>query len=161
MKKVLDGFAKLIEIICVVIMVIMVVVIFLATLGRYSGLFAIPWSEECARYCMVVLVYLGLMIASRNGGHFVVEVMPMIFSKKPAILNAINIVVALCVDAFGVFMAYQGYRVAAKLLSQGKQSPMMNLPLGVVYMVIPVGVVLMAIFFTIHTFENLKKKEAE
>ena len=63
-------------------MCIMVVVVFLATAGRYTGLFSIPWSEECSRYCMMAIVYLGLMLASRNGSHFVVEVVPLIFPKK-------------------------------------------------------------------------------
>lgn len=67
MKKILDGFAKVVEVACVIIMCIMVVVVFLATAGRYTGLFSIPWSEECSRYCMMAIVYLGLMLASRNG----------------------------------------------------------------------------------------------
>ena len=34
MKKILDGFAKIVEVVCVIIMCIMVVVVFLATTGR-------------------------------------------------------------------------------------------------------------------------------
>ena len=81
MKKVLDGFAKIVEILCVVIMCLMVVVVFLATLGRYTGLFSIAWSDEFARYAMIAIVYFGLMLASRTGGHFVVEIIPLVCPK--------------------------------------------------------------------------------
>ena len=33
---------------------------------------------------------------------------------------------------------------------------MLEIPLGIMYLLIPVGIVLMAIFYTIHTFEGLK-----
>lgn len=95
MKKVLDGFAKIVEVLCVIIMCLMVSVVFLATFGRYTGMYAIPWSEEFARYCMISIVYMGLMLASRNGSHFVVEIVPMIFPKP--VVKAVSVVVALMV----------------------------------------------------------------
>lgn len=159
MKKILDGFSKVVEAICVVIMVLMIVVVFLATVGRYTKLFGIAWSDEFARYSMVAIVYLGLMLASRNGGHFVVEVVPMIFPK--AVVKVISIVVALLVDAFAVFLIRYGWQVSSRMLTQGKLSPMMSWPLGVMYLLIPIGVALMAIFYTIHTIEGLAAKDEE
>lgn len=35
---------------------------------------------------------------------------------------------------------------------------MLKLPTGMVYMLIPIGVALMAVYYTVHTFENLKDK---
>lgn len=157
MKKFLDGSAKLVEAICVIIMVLMVVIVFLATVGRYSKLYAIDWSDEFARYSMVAIVYLGLMLASRNGSHFVVEVVPMIFPK--AVVKVISIIVTVLVDAFAVFLIRYGWMVSSRMLNQGKLSPMMGLPLGAVYLLIPIGVALMAIFYTIHTLENLVAKD--
>ena len=55
MKKVLDGFSKVVEVLLVIMMVAMMAVVFLATVGRYSQLYTIAWSEEFARYCMLVL----------------------------------------------------------------------------------------------------------
>ena len=157
MKKILDGFAKVVEVACVIIMCIMVVVVFLATAGRYTGLFSIPWSEECSRYCMMAIVYLGLMLASRNGSHFVVEVVPLIFPKK--VVKGFSVVVAILVDAFAVFLIRYGWMVSSRMLAQGQKSPMLGLPTGMVYLLIPIGVALMAIYYTIHTIENLKHKE--
>ena len=89
MKKVLDGFSKVVEVLLVIMMVAMMAVVFLATVGRYSQLYTIAWSEEFARYCMVGIVYLGLMLASRTDSHFVVEIIPLIFAKNRRLLRSL------------------------------------------------------------------------
>lgn len=161
MKKIVDNFAKIVEAVLACIMVVMVVVVFLATVGRYSHLFAIPWSEECSRYCMEAIVYLGLMLASLNEGHFTVDLIPLIFAKKPGVIKAFSVVSTVLVDGFAVLLARYGWQVCAKMLAQGKLSPMMKLPLGAVYLLIPVGVVLMAVFYTYRTYVKLTEKEAD
>lgn len=162
MKKILDGFSRVVEVLLVVLMTCMMIVVFLATVGRYTHLFSIAWSEEFARYCMIGIVYLGLMLASRTDAHFVVEILPLIFAKKPAVLKVIDWINAVIVDAFGIFLFYEGYMVSAKMLKQGKVSPMMKLPLGAVYMIVPIGVLLMAVFYTIRTAEKtFEKPEGE
>ena len=108
---------------------------------------------------MIVIVYMGLMLASRTGGHFIVEVVPMIFPKP--VVKVISVVVALLVDAFAVFLVRYGWMVSSRMLTQGKLSPMMGLPLGAVYLLIPIGIALMAIFYTIHTVEGLIRKDKE
>lgn len=57
MKKVLDGFSKVVEVLLVIMMVAMMAVVFLATVGRYSQLYTIAWSEGVrkilyGRYCI-------------------------------------------------------------------------------------------------------------
>lgn len=158
MKKILSNFARIIEGVLVAIMAVMVLVVFLATVGRYTHLYSIAWSEECSRYCMIAIVYLGLMLASMSDGHFVVDVLPLIFRKKPSVIKAASVVSAILVDAFAVFLAYYGWTVSSKMLNLGKQSPMLGLPLGLVYLLIPVGVVLMAFFYTIRTYEKITDK---
>jgi C4-dicarboxylate transporter DctQ subunit len=155
--KVLDGFKKIIEAIVVVIFIAMVIVIFLATFGRYTGVFSIPWSEEFARYCMVTMVYIGSMLAAARGAHFCVELVPMLFPKK--VVNVIYCINILAVCLFSLFIAKQGWGISSKMLSQGKLSPMLELPLGAVYMVIPIGLVLMAIYYTVFYVGKMKEKE--
>lgn len=161
MKKILDGFSRIVEVLLVILMVCMMLVVFFATVGRYTHLFSIAWSEEFARYCMIGIVYLGLMLASRTDSHFVVELLPLILAKKPAVLKVVSWINAIIVDAFGIFLFYEGYLVSAKMLKQGKVSPMMSLPLGAVYMVVPIGILLMAIFYTINVVEKSMQKPEE
>ena len=161
MKKVLDGFSKVVEVLLVIMMVAMMAVVFLATVGRYSQLYTIAWSEEFARYCMVGIVYLGLMLASRTDSHFVVEIIPLIFAKKPKIVKIFGLINAIIVDAFAIFLGSQGWKVCTKMLVQGKQSPMMRIPLGAVYMIIPVGIILMAVFYTISAVSKFRDNTEE
>lgn len=161
MHKAVNGFAKFVEVVLVVLMALMVMVVFLATVGRYTQAFSIPWSEEFARYCMVAIVYLGLMLASLTKQHFVVELVPLIFKNKPAVIKACNIIVTILLDAFAIFMAKYGWLVVSKMLNQGKLSPMLNLPLGMIYLLVPTGIVLMAIFYTYRMYLDLTAEGKE
>ncbi len=155
--KVLDLFKKFMEHVIVVITIAMVLVIFMATVGRYTGIFSIPWSEEFARYCMIAMTYLGAMIAASRGSHFMVEVVGMIFPKGiQNIITGIDIVV---VDLFSLFLLRQGWQISSKMLNQGKLSPMLEWPLGLVYMLIPVGIVLMGIYYTAFNIQKIRGKE--
>ena len=155
--KILEGFKKVMEFVVVIIMMLMVAVIFLATVGRYTGLFSIPWSEEFARYCMVAMVYLASMLAADKGSHFAVEVVPMLFPKK--VVNVISVINIIIVDLFSVFILKQGWQIASKMLKQGKLTPMLEWPLGIVYMVIPIGLVFMAVYFTSYKIRKIRSKE--
>ena len=152
--KVLEGLKKVMEFLVVIIMMAMVVVIFLATFGRYTGVFSIPWSEEFARYCMVCMVYLASMLAAAKGSHFCVEIADVILPKP--VLKIVKCFNIIAVDLFSLFILKQGWGISSKMLNQGKLSPMLELPLGAVYMVIPVGLVLMAIYFTIYNIQKIK-----
>jgi len=160
MKKLVNGFAKVVEAFLVILMALMVLVVFMATVGRYSQLFAIPWSEEFARYCMIAIVYLGLMLASLQERHFIVELVPLIFRKSPRVILGVNVVVTVLLDAFAIFMASYGWDIVSKMLAQGKLSPMLKLPLGGLYALIPIGIVLMAVFYTYRTVEKLRAASA-
>ncbi|BEU88428.1 TRAP transporter small permease [Selenomonas sp. TAMA-11512] len=161
MDKIIRIFAGGVEKISVVCMVLMVAVVFLATCGRYTMLFSIPWSEEFARYCMVAIVYLGLMLASLQEKHFVVELVPLIFKSSPKVIRGFRILTAVLLDAFAIFLANYGYVVVEKMLSQGKLSPMLKLPLGIVYALIPIGILLMAIFYTYRVLRHIPEKGEE
>ena len=162
MQKLVNGFAKCVEVFLVILMALMVLVVFLATVGRYTQAFSIPWSEEFARYCMVAIVYLGLMLASLTKQHFVVELVPLLFKNKPAVIKACNVLVTILLDLFAVFMAKYGWLVVSKMLNQGKESPMLHLPLGMVYLLVPTGIVFMAIFYTYRMYLDFAdEKEAK
>ena len=51
MKKVLDGFSKVVEVLLVIMMVAMMAVVFLATVGRYSQLYTIACIQNRFTLC--------------------------------------------------------------------------------------------------------------
>ena len=154
MKKGICLLTKSIEALLIAMMSLMVLVVFLATVGRYTGGFSIPWSEECARYLMIAIVYLGLMLASLQDRHFVVEIVPLVFRNHPQAIKFSRIFATLLLDIFAVYLFYYGTNVVEKMLAQGKLSPMLKIPLGYIYFLIPLGIALMAVFQTYRTLQK-------
>ena len=85
MKKLIDGFFKLLEFLIVAMLFAMVVMVFGNVLMRYIFDTGITVSEEMSRYCFIWLTYLGAMVAMREGGHLgmdtLVKVLPVTGKK--------------------------------------------------------------------------------
>jgi TRAP-type C4-dicarboxylate transport system permease small subunit len=73
MKKSVDLFFKLLELLVVVSLVAMVIMVFGNVVLRYGFNSGITVSEEMSRYCFIWLTYIGAMIAMRERGHLGVD----------------------------------------------------------------------------------------
>ena len=73
MKKPVDLFFKLLELLVVVSLVAMVIMVFGNVILRYAFNSGILVSEEMSRYCFIWLTYIGAMIAMRERGHLGVD----------------------------------------------------------------------------------------
>jgi TRAP-type C4-dicarboxylate transport system permease small subunit len=69
MKKSVDLFFKLLELLVVACMAAMVVMVFGNVVLRYGFNSGIVISEEMSRFCFIWLTYIGAMVAAREGGH--------------------------------------------------------------------------------------------
>ncbi len=77
MKRAIDLFYRLLQILLTVLMTVLVVPVVLQILSRFTEL--IPryiWTEEVARFCFIWIVMIGSMIAVRDGSHFQLDVLP-------------------------------------------------------------------------------------
>jgi TRAP-type C4-dicarboxylate transport system permease small subunit len=73
MKKAIDLFFKLLELLVVVALVCMVIMVFGNVVLRYVFNSGITVSEEMSRYFFIWLTYIGAMVAMREGGHLGVD----------------------------------------------------------------------------------------
>ena len=77
MQKAIDAsihwFFKLLELLVVVCLVAMVIMVFGNVVLRYAFNSGLTASDEMARYCFIWLIYLGAMVAMREGGHLGVD----------------------------------------------------------------------------------------
>ena len=73
MKRLIDGFFRVLEFLVVACMVAMVVMVFGNVVLRYGFNSGITVSEEMSRYCFIWLTYIGAMIAMREKGHLGVD----------------------------------------------------------------------------------------
>jgi len=132
----LVGFAKWSAITAAMIMTIMV---FLQVIFRYLIGEALSFSEELARYMFVWSVAMGTALALRRHAHIGVEV--LVEALPVRIGDKIKIVGTLLNLLFFGLLIWYGFAMVAATMDQ--ESPALLLPMGYVYLAIPIsGIVL-------------------
>jgi len=122
-------------------MVIMTGVTFAQVFFRFVIVHSLPWSEECSRYCLVWASFLGASIALKRGLHMGVEafVAKLPKEKKEVIYSTTLIIILI----FLLVVIIKGVELATFNLRQS--SPAMRIPMGLPYLAVPVGSLLMFI----------------
>ena len=73
MKRFCEAFLKLEKGIGGALLLLMLVVVFFATVGRYTGLYNMSWSDEAARYLMIWFVFLLAGLSAFRGEMFSID----------------------------------------------------------------------------------------
>jgi TRAP-type C4-dicarboxylate transport system permease small subunit len=135
LKKILDGYYRLLQVLLTVLMTALLVPVTLQILSRYTGL--IPryiWTEEIARFCFVWIIMIGAMIAVRDGTHFDVDVLPRLSAKVEAGLRLFVHFAMLLASL--IFVTY-GYQFAK--FGSIQQSEISGLPMLTIYIAWPLA----------------------
>lgn len=123
------------------LVLVMTVLVFANVVLRYLAGFSLPWVEELTRYMMIWVAYLGAGLALRAGTHVAVELLQdMIPAARARILRSVIATVILC---FLAAVAWYGFSYAQFTMRQ--TSPVLNVPLGIIYLGVPLGCVLAAV----------------
>ena len=111
MKKLIDGFFKLLEFLIVAMLFAMVVMVFGNVLMRYIFDTGITVSEEMSRYCFIWLTYLGAMVAMREGGHLgmdtLVKVLPVTGKKICLFLSEVLMLMCNGMFLWGTYQMHE------------------------------------------------------
>ena len=156
MKKIIDAICKVEMVLAVILLAAMLVVIFVATFGRYTGLLALDWSEEFARYAMIWATFLGVGVGAAQGAHFNADVLSLFCPEK--LHNVIRVICAILVIIFAVFCVVFGSDVLAWQRVAGQVTPSLHWPMWLMYLSIPLGMAIMAITYTYRTYEIVTGK---
>ncbi|RUL47778.1 MULTISPECIES: TRAP transporter small permease [Lysinibacillus] len=146
---------------CFAILIVMTVVMFAGVIWRYVFNSSIVWAEELARYLFVWFVFLSASYAVISKAHIRVEALNAIIPLK--IRPYINLIGSFVWLLFSLYIAYLGFQYSFDLWSQNTNSAALKLPMGLVYMGIPLGYLLMAIrVFVVEIYQTLtNRKEGE
>ena len=122
----------------VVIMAVMVLNVLWQVFTRYIVGSPSSVTDELARYLMIWLGVLGAAYVSGRNMHVAIDVLPRKSNKKnqkrfSIIVNGLIILFVLCAFVIG------GLRLVYISFILGQQSPALQLPLGLVYAVIPIS----------------------
>lgn len=130
----------------------MIVSIFLQVMFRFVFRSPLYWTEELARYAFVYVVFIGAAWAGRESMHLGVDYFT---SKLPQRLGMyLKVAMDVCILVFSAVIVYAGIQVVPINLQQ--LSPALNIPMGAVYAAIPIGFLLIFIYYLSHLIDDWK-----
>ena len=144
---------KATEIVIIVLFFTMVAVVFLQVVARYVFNSPPSWSEELARYCQVWIIILASSICIRKGSHLAVDYISHRLTWK--INRGIEIITNVLVVFYVAVVAVFGVRLM--LAGQYQVSPAIQIKMSLIYLVFPLGGLLMLIEAVLKTVESIKK----
>jgi TRAP-type C4-dicarboxylate transport system permease small subunit len=124
----------------IAILAAMAAMVFANVALRFLTDHSILWVEEVSRYLMIWLAFLGSGIVLRYGAHVGIDALQ---ERWPGAAPAIRAVIFLVLLVFFAAMVWLGTRYA--LLTWGQTTPVMQVPIGAVYLAMPVGFALMIV----------------
>lgn len=143
MKRLFKRFNYLEEVVLVVLFPIMVVTIFVATMIRYLTTLSLVWAEELARYCMVWIGFLGASLGIQKNAHIGVEAL---VSRLPERFKpSLTIFRTLVIILFNILILIFSLQIIWSQIQTEQVSPALQIPIGIAYAAIPVGMVLMTL----------------
>jgi TRAP-type C4-dicarboxylate transport system permease small subunit len=143
----IDYLAKSAEFVMVSLTFLMIVLVTYQVFERYVLHYTPPWSEELAVYSMIWFGVLGIAIGVRTKSHMSLH---FFADKLPyRIQSILELVKYLLILAYLGVLIYEGINMVQ--LTMAQKSPAMGIPVGFVYLALPVSAVLMVIF----TLESL------
>jgi TRAP-type C4-dicarboxylate transport system permease small subunit len=122
----------------IAILAAMATMVFVNVALRFTTDRSLLWVEETSRYLMIWLTFLGSGLVLRYGGHVGIDTLQEALPRRAAAIRAVIFVILL---AFFVLMVWVGLRYAAFAWNQ--TTPVLQIPIGAVYLAMPVGFALM------------------
>lgn len=148
--------AKIADSISVLLFVLLVADVFLQVLGRIFKLTNITWTEELSRFLFIWLICMGAFTMIRRGMNIrfdlIEDALPTpIWKATFTIGNICSLLFLSVVVIYGTQLAF---------MNMTQLSPVIQIPMGVVYAALPVGAILM-IVAQIELYIKLMKNRGE
>lgn len=135
----------------------MSVILLIQILMRAFGGSSLTWAEEVARYFYVWSVFLSLGCTIRGGTILKVD---LLLEKLPKGLRQVvqNFLELINVVLYA-YLAYYSILVVQSVQSSGQTSPALEIPMYLVYLIIPIGFVLASLRSVQKIYFNITGKK--
>lgn len=149
MRSAMDSILKNI---LAVLMAVMVVDVLWGVFTRYVMGAQSPWTEELARFLLIWIGILGAAFASGKRMHLAIDILPTALegSRKRLLENGINVIILLFAVAVLLIGGSRLVFVTSKL---GQVSTSLDLPLAVVYAIVPISGLFIVIYKLLDLFQ--------
>jgi len=121
--------------------VIMVVCYFISVVNRNFIKGSMPWTEELALYCMVYMALIGTELGLRDG----TQVSVTALTEKLKGTKVINFIAKVALIVFSCTMLRYSVALVAKQMSAGQTTPVMKVPMYVIYISLVISFALIVI----------------
>ena len=128
---------------CVVSLAAMSIIVIMQVVFRFILRASLPWSEEVSRYLLVWTTFMGGAYAVRQGAHLGIEAFMLLLPKN--IRKIVGIFVMACCAVLCVIIVRFSLDLSLLLLRRNQLSPALRIPIGYMYMALPVGMTLFAV----------------
>ncbi|MDO4265531.1 MAG: TRAP transporter small permease [Eubacteriales bacterium] len=143
----------LLEFVVITMLAVMSAVVFAQVVFRLIHA-SIPWSEELSKYLLIWSTFLGAALGVRKGSLIGLEFFAGLLPKKGQ--RVLTVLVDLSVIALLALLIGVGYWASGRVWYQ--TTPVMKLPMGLMYAAVPTGALFM-LFNTLISMYNLWKGE--
>ncbi len=138
---------------------LLVVLIFLQVAFRFILNFSLDWTEEMSRYTFITLVYASAIVAVKRNRHLrtegLVQALPKDIKKWVSIFSDVIWL------AFTLLMIRLSYTAAMTVLASGQVSPVLNVTMGYMYAVVPIGFTLMSLRILQRVIRKIKDRNSD
>jgi TRAP-type transport system small permease protein len=142
LKKLFDVTDSLIKYLSFIVLSIMSVSAFLQVLYRYVIESSLSWTDELTRYLFIWLIFIGVAFSVRRDGHIAIE--SIFLFLKDHQKNGYKRIIYIIQIIFFLFLSVIGFYFV--ITNFGNVSPGLQLPMGFVYLALPVGSIFSIIF---------------
>jgi TRAP-type C4-dicarboxylate transport system permease small subunit len=153
------GFLFLNRFVCAALLAASCTLVFANVVLRYGFGQSLAWAEEASRYMMIWLAFLGAGLALREGAHIAVETLPDALPQ--ALAKLVRLAAILLVAGFLSLLLWLGWAYAEFAMMQ--RTPVLRLPVGYIYLAIPIGMALMLVHLLLlaRRYVTAERTEAE
>lgn len=126
-------------------------------LGRYVFSQSIYFSEELNEILIITVTFFGLGYVTRQGRHIR---MSAIHDILPLVGQKITMIVVSVVTAIVMFvLAWYAYEYLEKLASRGRITPVLQIPIYLTYVWVPIGFLITGVQYAMTAIKNLDLTE--
>ena len=152
MRKLIDAYYRLLNLLLVVTVAILVVPVTIQILSRHTSLVpTLIWTEEMARFLFIWMIMIGSMVGIRDGAHFDVDLWPELAPRANALLR-------LVADVFVLVMAlvFIWYGIRFVQFGWDQTSELAELPMAWIFTAWPLAGFTWVVFLGERFLANLR-----
>ena len=126
---------------------------------RIPWLPTIDWAEEFMRYCSIWITFLGMALCAERDLHVGVDIVYQLSATK--VRKVLKIICMLAAVVFCAIFTYACFSYVMMAMKNMQRSPVMQVPLWIVYSALPIGAALTTLQYALKLVESIKVRHED